>query len=234
MIGTRALTGMRGGLGAAVTGASGLVRSVAWSGDIRIVTDRGGRVSHRRTENAMKRAIAFAICGLSLAGCSSMPGWMQFDAPRSTPAATTMQFESQPAGAEARTSTGQTCLTPCSVAVAADEFTVTFTSPGYLPQTVPVRRSTGEEGRDPNAGLFDGPRLAPNPVTVELTRAAPVAPPRRRPSVKKPKPAVAATGSEPAAPRPTKTTARAPAAAPASTAPAPAPAAAWPPVPATR
>ena len=70
-----------------------------------------------------------------------MPNWMQFDMPgfgKSPPAATTMQFESEPAGAEARTSLGQVCRTPCTQAVSASEFTVSFALPGYQPQTVPV------------------------------------------------------------------------------------------------
>ena len=55
-----------------------------------------------------------------------MPSWMQFDTPaflKSAPAATTMQFESEPAGAEAKTSLGQVCRTPCTQAVTASEFT---------------------------------------------------------------------------------------------------------------
>ena len=90
----------------------------------------------------MKRVIAIAACAASLAGCSSLPSWMQFDTPgfmKSAPTATTMQFESEPAGAEAKTSLGQTCRTPCTQAVTANDFTVSFALPGYQPQTVPVR-----------------------------------------------------------------------------------------------
>src|SRR5436190_2246420 len=51
----------------------------------------------------MKRVIAIAACGLSLAACSSMPSWMQFDVlSKSAPSTTSMQFESEPAGAEAK------------------------------------------------------------------------------------------------------------------------------------
>jgi hypothetical protein len=163
----------------------------------------------------MKRVIAVAACAFSLAGCSSMPSWMQFDMPgfgKSPPAATTMQFESEPAGAEARTSLGQVCRTPCTQAVSASEFTVSFALPGYQPQTVPVKVvAAGEPGADP-----DTPRLVPNPVFVELQPAAP--PPVARkpaPAKKKPKPA----------PR-TAPTAMAPEPAPS---PAPAPASPWPP-----
>jgi len=168
----------------------------------------------------MKRVVAIAVCGLSLAACSSMPSWMQFDVPKLSSAATTMQFESEPAGAEAKTSTGQTCRTPCSLAMTASEFTVSFTLPGYQPQTVPVRVTASNEPRDPNAPDLDSaaPRMVPNPVFVELQPAA--APP---PAHKKP-PAVAKKKPKPAAkPAPT-------AMAPES--PAPAPASPWPPAPA--
>jgi hypothetical protein len=160
----------------------------------------------------MKRVVVIAACGLSLAACSSMPGWMQFDLPKAAPAATTMQFESEPAGAEARTSVGQFCRTPCSLAVTASEFTVTFALPGFQPQTVPVRVVASNEAPDQSGEETAGPRLVPNPVFVQLQ---PVAPPAAR---KKPAPA-----KKKPAPRPSPT-AMAPA-----PAPAPAPASPWPP-----
>ena len=178
----------------------------------------------------MTRVVAIVAIALTLGACSgsSMPS---FELPRSTPAATTLQFESEPAGAEARTSQGQTCRTPCSVAVAANEFTVTFTHPGFQPQSVPVRVVTSNEPPDPATGEVAAPRLVPNPVYVELQPAA--APPasgrNRRPP---PKPSQAQTQS---APRPAAAASR-PAAAPrpvptvAPTSPAPAPASPWPPV----
>ena len=175
------------------------------------------------TVSTMKRIVAIAACGLSLAACSSMPSWMSFDLPKGATAATTMQFESEPAGAEARTSLGQTCRTPCSLAVAANEFTVSFTLPGYQPQTVPVRIVTSTEvGTEGEAAP---PRLVPNPVFVELTpggrprrrRGAPVA--QTKP---KPKPAPKPATAQRAAPT---------AMAPAAPAPEAAPASPWPPPP---
>jgi hypothetical protein len=161
----------------------------------------------------MKRVVAIAACGMSLAACSSLPSWMQFDTPsflKSAPAATTMQFESEPAGAEARTSLGQSCRTPCTQAVTASEFTVSFTLPGYQPQTVPVRVVASAEGAD-----AEGARLVPNPVFVELQPAGPpVAHKKPAPVKKKPR----------AAPRPSPT-----AMAPEAPSPAPAPASPWPP-----
>jgi hypothetical protein len=146
-----------------------------------------------------------------------MPSWMQFDTPsfmKSAPAATTMQFESEPAGAEAKTSLGQSCRTPCTVAVTDTQFSVSFTLPGYQPQTVPVRVVTSAE---PDAT----PRLVPNPVFVELQPMAAPPPPvakKPAPAKKRPKP-VARSGSG--------TTAMAPEPPPS---PAPAPASPWPPV----
>ena len=161
----------------------------------------------------MKRVVAIAACGMSLAACSSLPNWMQFATPsfmKSAPAATTMQFESEPSGAEARTSLGQSCRTPCTQAVTANEFTVSFSLPGYQPQTVPVRVVASADGCD-----AEGARLVPNPVFVELQPGSPAPAAARKPAapMKKPK----------AAPR-AAPTAMAP-----EPAPAPAPASPWPP-----
>jgi len=172
---------------------------------------------HERTVSVMKRVVAIAACGLSLAACSSMPSWMQFDPSKAAPTATTMQFESEPAGAEAKTSTGQTCRTPCSLAVAANEFTVNFTLPGYQPQTVPVRVVASTEPRDPNSPDADAaPRLVPNPVFVELQPAKPAAAQKPAPK-KKPKPGPRAAPTAMAPEQPSS--------------PAPAPASPWPPAP---
>jgi len=169
----------------------------------------------------MRQIVVIAACGLSLGACSSMPSWMQFSLPVGAPAATAMQFESEPAGAEARTSAGQTCRTPCSAAVTASEFTVTFTLPGFQPQTVPVKVVAAAE-MDPNS-TDTSPRLVPNPVFVELT---PAGAPARRPAPvaaakPKPKPKPATTAARPAP------TAMAPSPPP----PEAAPASPWPPAP---
>jgi hypothetical protein len=184
----------------------------------------------------MKRFVVIAACGLGLSACSSMPSWMQFDMPKGAPSASTMQFESEPAGAEARTSNGQSCQTPCSLAVSADQFTVTFSLPGYAPQTVPVRLVASTETSP--EGETAAPRLVPNPVFVELSPAG-APPPRRTGPVAsaKPKPKhrpKPVTTSQ--APR--NTTSQAPkTSAPQAMAPSPpppeaAPASPWPPAPA--
>ena len=117
--------------------------------------------------STMKRIVVIAACGLSLGACSSLPSWMQFELPKGAPSASTMQFESEPAGAEARTSLGQSCRTPCSLAVGSSEFTVSFALPGYQPQTVPVRVVAPTDSRDIGSeGESAPPRLVPNPVFV--------------------------------------------------------------------
>lgn len=168
----------------------------------------------------MKRVIAIAFCGLSLGACAGMPSWMQFELPKAAPAATTMQFESEPAGAEVKTSVGPGCRTPCSLAIAADEFTVTFSLNGYQSQTVPVRVVMPSEPADPATGAAPSPRLVPNPVYVELQPVAPPPAARKPPAKRTP-----ARSAPRQAPRQAPT-AMAPTPAPA---PAPAPASPWPP-----
>ena len=185
----------------------------------------------------MNRAVAIALGALSLTlslalgACSSMPSMPSFSLPSAAPAATTVQFESEPAGAEAKTSTGQTCRTPCTLTVAANEFTATFTHPGYQPQSVPVRIVPTNEPIDPNTGEAPSPRLVPNPVYVELQPAPPQA--ARKPSPNK-RPRATTTSSNTSTPA-ARPAARPPASAPPPPpAPQPAPAAAWPPPPPSR
>jgi hypothetical protein len=148
----------------------------------------------------MRRVIAIAVAGASLGGCSSMPSVGDYF--RSTPPAIQVQLESQPAGADAKTSLGPGCKTPCSVSIPAPDtgFTVTYLLPRYEPATVPVNVI-----RNP-----DGPAITdPNPVFAELRPAGP--PPRAHKGMKpkavkkKPKPAAAPAESpfpDPNAPPP--------------------------------
>lgn len=177
----------------------------------------------------MKRFVVIAACGLAcglgLSACSSLPSWMQFDLPKGASSATTMQFESEPAGAEARTSSGQSCRTPCSLAVSSNEFAVSFSLQGYQPQTVPVKVVASTETSP--EGETGAPRLVPNPVFVELAPAN-AAPPRR--------PAPVAAAKPKHKPKPV-TTSQAAKPAPQAMAPSPpppeaAPASPWPPTPA--
>jgi hypothetical protein len=141
----------------------------------------------KKTGHFMRRAILLGTAGILLAGCGSMsiPG---LDSLKPTPPSMTLQLESLPAGAEARTSVGPSCRTPCAVSIPrTDNFTVTFTLDRYLPQTVPVRlvepqMIQGAEGSSYTEATFD-----PSPVYAELqaapppkrTKAAPKAQPKR-------------------------------------------------------
>ena len=84
----------------------------------------------------MRRVIAIAVAGAGLAGCSSFSDYL-----KSTPPPVQVQLESVPSGAEATTSVGPGCKTPCSIAVAVPDagFSVTFALPKFLPVTVPVQ-----------------------------------------------------------------------------------------------
>jgi PEGA domain len=144
----------------------------------------------------MSRVIVIMACGLSLAACSgSLSSWNFL---KSTPQTEALRIESEPPGAEAKASGGQTCRTPCELTVAGDsELSVTLALNGYQPQTVSVRPEMPAGNRD-GEGL--GPKLAPNPVYVEL-QPTPAAPPAKRHVVKKKKPVAAAQP----APAPTTT-----------------------------
>jgi hypothetical protein len=157
----------------------------------------------------MRRVIAIAVTGLSLAGCSSMPSSFSLDAFRPTPPTVQVQLDSVPTGADARTSLGPGCKTPCAVAVAAPDagFTVTYTMNRFQPVTVPVQVvHVPGDFSTPGSTTID-----PNPVVAELRPAGPPPRPERKhtPKPKKPKPpkaaAPAAAGSpfpDPAAPPP--------------------------------
>jgi hypothetical protein len=148
----------------------------------------------------MRRAIAIAVAGASLAGCSSF----SFDSFKSAPPPIQVQLESVPPGADATTSAGPGCKTPCSVAIAAPEagFSVTFAMPKFEPVTVPVQVT-----RTP--GDFTTPAtttIDPNPVAAELKPAGPPPRPAKKPMrPKKPKATPAAASpfpNPPSAPPP--------------------------------
>ncbi len=150
------------------------------------------------TVNMMYRVLAILGGAVALAACSSTPDWMNVDGLKPGPSLDTVSFESEPPGAEAKASNGQTCRTPCSLALPIDAASsVTFTLNGYLPETERLEAitATGEP-----------PRLRPNPVVVELTPGTP--PVARKPAAKKP------VAKKPARPKPAAAAAPAPAAAP--------------------
>jgi hypothetical protein len=145
----------------------------------------------------MSRVIAVVACGFTVAACSATMPSLNFLS--SSPPTEALRFESEPPGAEVKTSLGQTCRTPCELTVqAAPELSATFALNGYQPQTISVRSEA-------STGL-SSPRLAPNPVYVELRHAA-IAPPAKKRIKKKPAVAVGANSpvasAAPAAPPPT-------------------------------
>ncbi len=137
------------------------------------------------TGDAMMRSVVVLAFGIVLAGCSYTAGFF-----KPAPMSSTLQLESEPQGAEASSSLGGSCRTPCALPVTGTEdFTVTFALAGYVTQTVPVQFLPPADPRiDPN------PRLDPNPVYAAL----PAAPAKKRPSArKKPRPKSPAASAQP-------------------------------------
>lgn len=129
---------------------------------------------------------------LLVAGCASWtPSWDFLPSSITAGANVSLTIESDPPGADAKTSIGPSCRTPCMIPVPADrEFTVNYSLNGYLPQVVPVHPRSVEGYRsDADLGGAPTPELAPNPVYAQLERAPPPAPVKRkggRPRAKKP------------------------------------------------
>jgi hypothetical protein len=150
----------------------------------------------------MNRVVSVVACGLSLAACGSismpsMPSMpsLGFGGDPATGTAT-VRLESEPPGAEARTSGGQGCRTPCSMTVTArGDITVNFTLNGYLPQAVTAQVVAPDDIRGDGelAPSSIEPRIVPNPIFAALDPAPPPPPPqRRKPPPRKPPPSQAA------------------------------------------
>lgn len=136
----------------------------------------------------MRMGLAVLVAALSLSACASIT--------RGT--TSQIQIVSDPPGAAARTSIGQTCITPCTITVQRkDEFSVTFELAGYELQSIPVRTTVASAGGAAMAGnlLFGGIiggavdastgatlEHVPNPVLAQLIpiKAAPPPPPTPR------------------------------------------------------
>ena len=144
----------------------------------------------------MRRVVAIAVTGASLAGCSSL----SLDSFKPTPPLVKVALESAPPGADATTSLGPACKTPCSVDVPAPDagFSVTFTLPKFQPATVPVQviRNPGDSASPPTT-IVD-----PSPVFAELQPAA--LPPKARKPMRPKKPQTAAAPEAPAAAQPAR------------------------------
>jgi hypothetical protein len=130
-------------------------------------------------------AVASALLA---AGCGSWaPSWNFIPSSLTSGANVSLTIESDPPGADARTSLGASCRTPCMIPVPADRsFTVSYSLNGYLPQAIQVGpRATGDVAYDVAGGtpeIYGNapiPELAPNPVYAQLQPAPPPAPSRR-------------------------------------------------------
>jgi hypothetical protein len=126
--------------------------------------------------------VCVVASALALAGCGSWtPSW-DFMPSMSSSANVSLTIESDPPGADAKTSLGASCRTPCMMPVAADrEFTVSYALNGYLPQVVTVTPRVPERTRlEPEVGGGVAlPDLSPNPVFAQLEPAPPPPPPRK-------------------------------------------------------
>lgn len=165
-----------------------------------------------------------SVLGIGLAGCSSssLPSWLQTKPP--PPPTQALQFESEPPGADVRTTSGQACKTPCSLALPLAVQSVTISMTGYAPQTVPVEVHQSQQQLADNT--LQTADFDPNPVQVILEAAKPMPRPVAKP--KAPRSTKTAPNS---APKTAKSTAK-----PAPTSSATAPAASsgaspWPPTP---
>jgi hypothetical protein len=118
---------------------------------------------------------------------------------KSAPPPIQVQLESTPPGAEARTSLGPGCKTPCSVTVTPGDgvtsFLVNYSMPGRQPAGVPVQvvRVDG--------GMFSSNTLKadPNPVVTELQPIGPPPKPAKPLRPNRKKPAAAPADADPAA-----------------------------------
>jgi hypothetical protein len=82
----------------------------------------------------MRRVLLAATAMAFLSACSAISDGGAMDQ---------IQINSDPPGAKAHTSLGQTCTTPCTITVSRnDEFMVFYEAPGYMPIEVPVITKT--------------------------------------------------------------------------------------------
>ncbi len=120
---------------------------------------------------------------LLVAGCTSWaPSWDWVPSMSMRGGANvSLTIESDPPGADAKTSLGASCRTPCMIPIAADrEFTVSYALNGYLPQVVSVRPRMPDQVQPEveAGGAMPSVDLTPNPVYVQLEPAPP--PPQTR------------------------------------------------------
>jgi hypothetical protein len=122
----------------------------------------------------MRRLILIVACGFTLTACANyLPSFGFF---KSSPAVEQLRIESEPQGAEAKSSQGSTCQTPCEFSVVSgSDFLVTVSMIGYQTLTVPVRPES------------PGGQLQPNPIFAGLQPTVQPSPAKRPPAKKKSK-----------------------------------------------
>jgi hypothetical protein len=149
--------------------------------------------------DVMNRVVAAAAGAVALAGCAGMSDLVP-SMPGGGPVTTPIRIESEPSGADARTSLGQSCRTPCALNItAAGDFTVTYSLAGHLPQTVTVTVARASDLRpDPEVPTASTPLIEPNPVFAQLERAPPPVPAKKQPTKKKASPPPPAAPTAPA------------------------------------
>ena len=168
----------------------------------RILSGWPGGISSLNGLAMMYRVIAIVCAGLALAACESGSDWMKspdwMKAPdwskgsfRWEPVRDTVQVESEPPGAEAKASTGQSCRTPCALSLPGDKAaTVTFNLAGYQADAEKLDLVAMGDGSS---------QLRPNPLLVELTPLPPPPKPTKKKAPPKKKTA-AKQAAKPAAP----------------------------------
>lgn len=121
----------------------------------------------------MNRILAVAACGLLLAGCESLTSFQipSFGLGGKGSEPLTLKLESDPAGAEAKLSSGASCVTPCALPVVpGGNIEVNFSLARYQPRAMTVRVIPAEKNF---IGMqSEAARLEPNPVYAELQPAA--------------------------------------------------------------
>jgi len=116
-----------------------------------------------------------------LAGCGSYSISDFLPSLGSSGGKATLQLDSQPQGAQATTSIGPGCKTPCALElIPSGDFTVSFSLDGYQPQTVTVTSKPAE-----SIG-YSSVQLAPNPVMAQLEPAPPPQPVKKKRKATKP------------------------------------------------
>jgi hypothetical protein len=127
-----------------------------------------------RSGQAVGFMAAIVVFGAALAGCSGLPGAGSASADKPKVA-----FESRPPGAQVSLApSGAGCTAPCSVPApdTSGNYNVTFTLPGYVSQTLPVKVTVTKENWYSSTLV----EVSPNPVFAVLEAEKPAASSRRK------------------------------------------------------